>query len=167
MTEAATWSVVNPATELVYREVEITPEAEVARILDKMRAAQQRWREVPVEERIAICRRFIDRFRAMKEQVALDVTRQMGKPLVQARREVDTMLDRAEAMLRLAPASLADEALPPKAGFRRFIRHEPLGIVLDIPAWNYPLLIAVNVVVPGLLAGNGVLIKHSRVTPLC
>ncbi len=103
----------------------------------------------------------------MKESVALDITRQMGKPLVQARREVDTMLDRAETMLRLAPAALQDDALPPKEGFRRFIRHEPLGIVLDIPAWNYPLLIAVNVVIPALLAGNAVLIKHARLTPLC
>jgi hypothetical protein len=73
----------------------------------------------------------------------------MGKPLTQAKREVDTTLDRAETMLRLAPAALQDDQLPPKEGFRRFIRHEPLGIVLDIPAWNYPLLIAVNVVIPG------------------
>ena len=64
-------------------------------------------------------------------------------------------------------AALQDDELPPKEGFRRFIRHEPLGIVLDIPAWNYPLLIAVNVVIPALLAGNAVLIKHARLTPLC
>jgi acyl-CoA reductase-like NAD-dependent aldehyde dehydrogenase len=77
------------------------------------------------------------------------------------------MLDRAQTMVRLAPGSLQDDMLPPKEGFHRFIRHEPLGIVLDIPAWNYPLLIAVNVVVPALLAGNAVLIKHARLTPLC
>jgi acyl-CoA reductase-like NAD-dependent aldehyde dehydrogenase len=77
------------------------------------------------------------------------------------------MLDRAETVLRLAPAALQDDLLPPKEGFHRFIRHEPLGIVLDIPAWNYPLLIAVNVVIPALLAGNAVLIKHARLTPLC
>jgi acyl-CoA reductase-like NAD-dependent aldehyde dehydrogenase len=103
----------------------------------------------------------------MKEPAALDITRQMGKPLSQARREVDTMLDRAETMLRLAPSGLQDEELPPKEGFRRFIRREPLGIVLDIPAWNYPLLITVNCVLPALLAGNAVLIKHARLTPLC
>ncbi len=103
----------------------------------------------------------------MKETVALEITRQMGKPVGQSRREVDTMLDRAETMVRLAPASLTDDILPPKEGFRRFIRHEPLGIVLDIPAWNYPLLIAVNVIVPALLAGNAVLVKHARLTPLC
>src|SRR5208283_3841013 len=127
-----------------------------------MRVAQQQWRDVPVQERVDVCRQFINAFRSMKDAVALDITRQMGKPIGQSRREVDTMLDRAETMVRLGPASLEDDVLPPKEGFRRFIRHEPLGIVLDIPAWNYPLLIAVNVVVPALLSGNAVLIKHER-----
>lgn len=167
MTAPAAWTLINPATERPFRTVEATPESELNRILEKMRAAQRAWRDVAVEERVRIVRQFIEVFRGMKENVALDITRQMGKPIQQARREVDTMLDRAETMARLAPAALEDEILPPKAGFRRFIRHEPLGIVLDIPAWNYPLLIAVNVVVPGLLAGNAVLIKHARLTPLC
>lgn len=160
-------SLINPATEETFRTLEMTSEAEVGAILERMRAAQQQWRAVPVSERVEICRGFVDAFRKMRENVALDITRQMGKPLSQAQREVDTMLDRAETMLRIAPSALQDELLEPRAGFRRFIRHEPLGIVLDIPAWNYPLLIAVNVVIPALLAGNAVLIKHARLTPLC
>ena len=167
MSDDSAWKLVNPATEEVFRTVEPTSEAELEAILLRMRAAQTLWRDVPVEQRVAICAQFIAAFRSMKESVALDITRQMGKPVVQARREVDTMLDRAETMLRLAPASLQDDVLPPKEGFRRFIRHEPLGIVLDIPAWNYPLLIAVNVIIPALLSGNAVLIKHARLTPLC
>jgi acyl-CoA reductase-like NAD-dependent aldehyde dehydrogenase len=145
----------------------MTSEAELGTILERMRAAQNKWRNVPVKERAEICRGFVDAFGSMRETVALDITRQMGKPLVQARREVDTMLDRADTMLRLATLGLEDVTLEPKPGLRRFIRHEPLGIVLDIPAWNYPLLIAVNVVIPALLAGNAVLIKHARLTPLC
>ena len=148
MTETSLIHLVNPATGETFRAIEPTTDAELATVLEKMRAAQQKWRDVPVSERVEICRGFVEAFRSIRESVALDITRQMGKPLVQARREVDTMLDRAETMLRLAPAALADEQLPPKEGFRRFIRHEPLGIVLDIPAWNYPLLIAVNVVIP-------------------
>ena len=167
MTAPSLMNLVNPATEETFRTLEMTPEAELADILARMRAAQYKWREVPVDERVQICRGFVDTFRSMRETVALDITRQMGKPLVQARREVDTMLDRAETMLRLAPLGMQDENLEPKPGLRRFIRREPLGIVLDIPAWNYPLLIAVNVVVPALLAGNAVLIKHARLTPLC
>lgn len=167
MSESSVYNLINPANETVFRNIEPTPEAELESILCRMRAAQQRWRDVPVEQRADICRQFIDAFGSMKEQVALDITRQMGKPVGQARHEVDAMLDRARTMVRLAPGSLQDDMLPPKEGFHRFIRHEPLGIVLDIPAWNYPLLIAVNVVVPALLAGNAVLIKHARLTPLC
>ena len=167
MSETSVYNLINPANETVFRSIEPTPEAELESILCHMRAAQQRWRDVPVEKRADICRQFIDAFGSMKEQVALDITRQMGKPVGQARHEVDAMLDRARTMVRLAPGSLQDDMLPPKEGFHRFIRHEPLGIVLDIPAWNYPLLIAVNVVVPALLAGNAVLIKHARLTPLC
>ena len=167
MSEASGWNLVNPATEEVFRTLKPTSEAELESILSKMRAAQALWRNVPVRHRVEPCRRFISAFQSMKEAVALDITRQMGKPIGQSRHEVDTMLDRAETMVRLAPGSLQDDALPAKAGFHRFIRHEPLGIVLDIPAWNYPLLIAVNVIVPALLAGNAVLIKHARLTPLC
>jgi acyl-CoA reductase-like NAD-dependent aldehyde dehydrogenase len=167
MTATPTMNLVNPATEETFRTLEMTSEAELGAILERMRTAQNKWRDLPVNERVETCRGFVDAFRSMGETVALDITRQMGKPLVQARREVDTMLDRADTMLRLAPAGLEDETLEPKPGLRRFIRHEPLGIVLDIPAWNYPLLIAVNVVIPALLAGNAVLIKHARLTPLC
>src|SRR6185503_3088584 len=84
----------------------------------------------------------------------------------QARREVATCLDRAQAMVELAPRALAPHLLPEKPGFHRRIEHVPLGVVLDVAAWNYPLLIAVNVVVPALLAGNAVLVKHSAKTPL-
>jgi acyl-CoA reductase-like NAD-dependent aldehyde dehydrogenase len=167
MSETSQWNVINPADESIFLTVEPTSEQEIDGILSRMRAAQQDWRSVPVEVRVKVCGEFIGAFRAMKDKVALDITRQMGKPLIQAMREVDTMLDRAETMLRLAPAALADDILPPKEGFRRYIHREPLGIVLNIPAWNYPLLIAVNVIIPALVAGNAVLIKHARLTPLC
>src|SRR5207248_11686274 len=65
------------------------------------------------------------------------------------------------------PEALADEPLTAVPGFTRFIRHEPVGVVLDISAWNYPLLITVNVVVPAVLAGDAVLIKHAMRTALC
>src|SRR6202044_34750 len=69
-------------------------------------------------------------------------------------------------MMTIAEASLADVVLPPMPGFERRIVREPLGVVLDLPAWNYPLLTAVNCVVPAVLAGNAVIVKHSPRTPL-
>ena len=77
------------------------------------------------------------------------------------------MVDRTRSLAAQAPEALADVPLPPKEGFRRWVAREPLGVVLDIAPWNYPLLTAVNAVVPAVLAGNGVLLKPSRRTPLC
>jgi acyl-CoA reductase-like NAD-dependent aldehyde dehydrogenase len=163
----AHYTLINPATEAPLREIAYTSPAELEAIVTRARSAQRDWRRVPLPERVRAVGQMVPAFRAMADQVALDITRQMGKPLQQARNEINTMIDRAETMCRLAEAALADEPLPPKAGFDRFIRHEPLGVVLDVAAWNYPLLIAVNVIVPALLAGNAVLVKHARLTPLC
>jgi acyl-CoA reductase-like NAD-dependent aldehyde dehydrogenase len=161
------WTLVNPATGEPLREVSYTPARELAAILDRARTAQRAWRQVPVAERVRVVSGMIPAFRADADRIAREITRQMGKPVSEAAREIETMIDRAETMGWLAPAALADEPLPPKDGFHRFVRHEPLGVVLDVAAWNYPLLIAVNVIVPALLAGNAVLVKHARLTPLC
>jgi acyl-CoA reductase-like NAD-dependent aldehyde dehydrogenase len=91
----------------------------------------------------------------------------MGKPLSQAQGEVRTTAVRARAMMAIAQAELADIVLPPLSGFERRIVREPLGVVLDLPAWNYPLLTAVNCVVPAVLTGNAVVVKHSPRSPLC
>ena len=130
-------------------------------------AAQRIWRLVPVAERVARVRAAVDWFTANAGEVALDVTRQMGKPFDQAQGEVRGLVERAEYMLGIAERSLAPETLPAKEGLTRRIEHVPLGVVLDVAAWNYPLMIAVNLVVPAVLAGNGVLLKHSARTPLC
>ncbi len=90
----------------------------------------------------------------------------MGKPLSQARNEVKAFFHRAEQMLSIAKETLSPEILPAKPGFHLRIEHAPLGVVYNIAPWNYPLLTAVNVVVPALLAGNAVLLKHSPLTPL-
>src|SRR5712691_5800369 len=70
-------------------------------------------------------------------------------------------------MVSIAKKTLSPDVRPAKKGFIRRIEHTPLGIVLNIAAWNYPLLIPVNVIIPALLAGNVVLLKHSAFTPLC
>jgi acyl-CoA reductase-like NAD-dependent aldehyde dehydrogenase len=159
--------VISPFSEAKLFELAYDTRAEIETKLARAQAAHRAWRNVPLASRIAEIERALAYFRQHAEDIARDVTLQMGKPIVEARREVDTTLARAEAMIALAPAALAPEQPQAKPGFTLRIVHEPLGVVLDIAAWNYPLLIAVNVVVPALLAGNAVLIKHSAKTPRC
>ncbi len=160
-------SLINPFSEAVFDTVEAASPAEIDRVADAARAAFAQWRRTTIDERVALCTQFVEAFRAERESIARDVTLQMGKPLAQARGEVDTAIDRAEKTIAMAPGLLADDPAPEAPGFNRYVRHEPLGVVLDIAAWNYPLLIAVNVVVPGVLAGNAVIVKHSSKTPRC
>ncbi len=159
-------TITNPATLDVVRTIETDDAAARSRKLDGARAAFLKWRRVPLERRITEVRAAMETFRRDKEAIAREISLQMGKPVAQARGEVDTLLARVEHMLEIAPTVLAPEVLPEKPGFARRIEREPLGVVLDIAAWNYPLLVPVNVIVPALVAGNAVVLKHSPKTPL-
>ena len=130
------------------------------------RKAYERWRRLSLEDRAHRVEQGLKYFRDHTEEIARDITLQMGKPLAQARNEVKGFFHRAEYMLSIAKETLAPEVLPGKPGFHLRIEHAPLGVVYNIAPWNYPLLTAVNVVVPALLAGNTVLLKHSPLTPL-
>ncbi len=157
----------SPYDDAVVAEVPFDDEAAALAKLAAAADAQRTWRDVAVDERVERVRKLVEWFTQNTEEIARDVTLQMGKPLAQARAEVAGLVERADYLLSIAAASLAPEVLPPKDGLTRRIEHVPMGVVLDIAAWNYPLLIAVNVVVPALLAGNAVLLKHSARTPLC
>jgi len=156
----------DPFTGDIACTVELADGAVIDRTLDQARAAARSFAHTTIDERIALCERAVAAMEADADAIAADVTRMMGKPLTQARNEIRGMAERARYMMSVAAASLADVVIAPKQGFDRRIRKEPLGVVLDLPAWNYPLLTAVNVVVPAVLAGNAVIVKHSPRSPL-
>ncbi|MDQ3266014.1 MAG: aldehyde dehydrogenase family protein [Myxococcota bacterium] len=157
----------NPYTGDLAASVETTTPAQLDAVLDKARAAHRALRAMTVPQRVRLVLRACEAMERRTEEIALDITRQMGKPLTQARGEVGGMAGRLRHMASIAEEALADVVLPPKDKFERRIAKEPLGVVLDLPAWNYPLLTAVNAVVPAVLAGNAVVLKHSPRTPLC
>lgn len=157
----------NPYTGDLAASVEPTTPAQLDAVLDKARAAHRALRAMTVPQRVQLVLRACEAMERRTEAIALDITRQMGKPLAQARGEVGGMAGRLRHMASIAEEALADVVLPPKDKFERRIAKEPLGVVLDLPAWNYPLLTAVNAVVPAVLAGNAVVLKHSPRTPLC
>ena len=158
---------ISPVDGSVYVERELADAQTLDHALDRAVTAQRAWRSVPVPERAAICRRFCDAFEARRTAIALELTWQMGRPIRYAANEVNGTLDRARHMIDIAAAALADVDAGPKDAFKRFVRREPLGVVFTVAAWNYPYLIAVNSVVPAIMAGNAVVLKHSAQTPLC
>ncbi len=140
--------------------------ADAQAMLARARSAQAAWRSTPVAERARLLSRGVDAFVAMKAQIAEELTRQMGRPLRFTPGEVGGFEARARHMISIAESALRDVRPEPIAGFTRFIRREPLGVVLVVAPWNYPLLTAVNAVVPALMAGNAVILKPSAQTPL-
>jgi len=157
----------NPYDGSLLAERPYTSPAEVELRLERARATQRRWRRMPYEQRHDRVVRGMDFLREHSAEIAADVTRQVGKPLSQARGEVAGMLSRAQHLLDIGERSLAPEVLPGQDGFVLRIEHVPHGVVLELAAWNYPLLIPINVIVPALLAGNVVLLKHSANAVLC
>jgi acyl-CoA reductase-like NAD-dependent aldehyde dehydrogenase len=163
---SSTVKLINPYDQTLIREIPHDTAAAVEQALDRAWQAFRQWREFSLEQRTERVERALRKLKQNGDAIARDVTLQMGKPLSQARGELDTLLDRARQSIEDAPAALAPDLLPEKAGFVRRIAHEPLGVVLNIAAWNYPLVIPINVIVPALLAGNVILLKHSHSTLL-
>ena len=161
------FQVLSPIDNSVYAERAYANTNQIDATLDAARKAQRAWRAVSIGERAAILNRFCDVFESKRDEIALELTWQMGRPLRYTPNEVRGTLERARHMIAIAPAALADIDAGPKEGFRRFLRREPLGVVLTVAAWNYPYLIAVNSVIPALMAGNAVILKHSTQTALC
>ncbi len=158
---------ISPIDGSVVAERPLAEPAEIAARVERARAAQAEWRRAALGERVALLARAVDAFVARRDEIAGEITLQMGRPLRDAPGEVRGFEERARHMLGIAAEALAPLALPAKAGFLRSIRREPLGLVVVIAPWNYPYLTAVNAVVPALAAGNAVILRHSAQTPLC
>jgi acyl-CoA reductase-like NAD-dependent aldehyde dehydrogenase len=135
-------------------------------VLNAAVSAGRRWRKVPVGERAILCRAFVERVAADAERLSLELVHQMGRPIAAAPGEIRGFRQRALRMIELADVGLADLDMSNGQAGRRFVRREALGVFLTIAPWNYPFLTAVNSIVPALMAGNAVVLKHSSQTPL-
>jgi acyl-CoA reductase-like NAD-dependent aldehyde dehydrogenase len=165
MTE--TFSAISPIDGSVVATRPLATELELGQLLERAVTAQRTWQGVSLQERARLCSAFVDQMLLERDAIALELTWQIGRPIAHSPGELRGFEERARTMIELAQVGLADIEPAPKAGFRRFIRREPLGVVLTVAPWNYPYLTAVNSVVPALLAGNAVILKHSAQTPLC
>ena len=161
-----TLKVFSPVDGSVYIERPFHNDQEISDTLAKATKAQKEWQTVPVQERVSYAQNFIAAFSDLKDQISEELAWQMGRPIIYGPNEVRGTIERATGMADLAPSSLLDIQVAEKEGFHRYIKRDPLGTIFVVPAWNYPYLIAVNSIIPGLLAGNAIVIKHSAQTPL-
>lgn len=158
---------ITPIDGSVYVSRPLAGSTQIAAALAKARKAQTAWKHVPIAERAKILGKAVDAFVAHKDAIAEEITWQIGRPLSQSPGEVRGFEERARFMIGIAEDALADITPDKKPGLTRYIRREPLGVVFVVAPWNYPYLTSVNAVIPALMAGNAVILKHSAQTPLC
>src|SRR6185503_7572046 len=157
--------IISPIDGSVYAERPVASDAQIAAAISSARAALPEWRKVPVAERARYMLAFLDALLAMNDDITVELAWQMGRPVRYGGEKGGTE-ERVRAMAALAEEALKPYYPPAKDGFRRYIAREPLGVVMVIAPWNYPYLTAINTIVPGLLAGNAIILKHAAQTLL-
>ena len=156
----------NPATGERLAEYPTFTGADVDAVLDWAAVAQTGWAALTFAERAAVLRRAAEVLRDEAEDLALLVTREMGKPLAEARAEVEKCATACDYYAEHAGEFLADEPVATSAD-RSWIGYEPVGVVLAVMPWNFPLWQVLRFAAPALMAGNAALLKHSPNTTGC
>ncbi len=158
----------NPATGTVIADVDADGSAAVRKKLLRARAAQPAWAATSIKKRIATIAAFRERIVALHETLARTLTEEVGKPIRQSRNELNGLIGRLDFFLAESPRTLRQETVHADVDnkMEERISHEPLGVVANISAWNYPYFVGSNVFVPALIAGNAVLYKPSEFATL-
>jgi acyl-CoA reductase-like NAD-dependent aldehyde dehydrogenase len=144
----------------------VAADAQVEAVFARARLAQRDWARLSIAERARHCSALVDAMLAMKQEIVPELAWQMGRPVKFGAGELGGFEERARGMIGIAEEALAPVVPAEKAGFKRYIRRDPLGVVLTIAPWNFPYLTAVNSIVPALMAGNAVVLKHAAQTLL-
>ena len=158
--------ITNPATGEVFKEITDDTTASIQSKYQKLKAGQPAWASVPLADRVNVLRKFADVLEKNTERLAAVLTSEVGKPLQQSKNELNGARARIQWLNENASKFLADEVMVKDPKMEERISYEPLGVVGNISAWNYPYLVGVNVFVPALLAGNAVLYKPSEFASL-
>ena len=158
--------IINPATEELIREIEADMKDSIEKKFQSLQAAQHEWQKASLAERIKVLQKFCILLKENIEQLALTLTNEVGKPLQQSHNEINGAATRIKWLTENAEKYLSDETMNLEEGLEEKISYEPLGVICNISAWNYPYLVGVNVFVPALLAGNAVMYKPSEYATL-
>ena len=161
--------ITNPATEEVIKDLIEDTEHTLQSKYKSLRSALSGWQQQPLIERIKCMVRFSEQLKTNIENLSVVLTSEVGKPLQQSRNEINGAITRITWLTANAEKYLSDEVMNADETIIERISYEPLGVVCNISAWNYPYLVGINVFVPALMAGNTVLYKpseHSTLTGL-
>jgi acyl-CoA reductase-like NAD-dependent aldehyde dehydrogenase len=158
--------IINPATEELIREIPEDTEQTIAEKFQLLKKGQAAWAATSLDKRIHCIARFYDLLETEKEELAASLTSETGKPLQQSYNELNGARSRIRFFLDHSARYLSEEWITAEGATREKIVYEPLGVIANISAWNYPYLVGVNVFIPALIGGNAVLYKPSEYATL-
>jgi acyl-CoA reductase-like NAD-dependent aldehyde dehydrogenase len=158
--------IINPATEAIITEVAEDTPATIQQKFDLLKTGQQAWAKINVAERVAIIQKFYELLEEKKDELANTLTSEMGKPLHQSFNELNGARSRIKFFIDNSEKYLAEEWITTEGATKEKIVYEPLGVIANISAWNYPYLVGVNVFIPALIGGNAVFYKPSEYATL-
>jgi len=162
---SGTAKIISPIDGSIYAERPYASDAAISAAVTAARQAQVGWAQLSIAERASYCRAALDALAAMQEAIIPEIAWQMGRP-TRYGGENGGVQERGQYMIDIAEEALAPYVPAQKDGFRRYVKHVPLGVVMVIAPWNYPYLTAVNTIIPALMAGNSVILKHATQTLL-
>jgi acyl-CoA reductase-like NAD-dependent aldehyde dehydrogenase len=154
--------IINPASGRIVARVSTDTAVTIKEKFRLARSAQESWARAPLSQRVGVVLRFCERLVARREELARTLTREMGKPIAQSRNELKGVIGRVDFFVANAARILEPRVVHQDAELEERITHDPLGVVANISAWNYPYFVGANVFVPALLTGNAVLYKPSE-----
>jgi len=158
--------IINPATEEIITETEVDAKESLTKKYELLRTSQPDWQNILLSERVKVLTAFSDLLEKNIDHLALVLTSEVGKPLKQSHNEINGARSRIKWLTDNAEKYLSVEWMTRQEGLEEKISYEPLGVICNISAWNYPYLVGVNVFVPALLAGNAVMYKPSEYATL-
>lgn len=156
---------ISPIDGSVYAERTCLDLGQVQAVVSSARQAQTGWAALTIAERASYCSAALAALAAMNDELVPEIAWQMGRP-VRYGGENGGVQERGQYMINIAEEALKPLVPEEKDGFRRYVKHVPLGVVMVIAPWNYPYLTAVNTIIPALMAGNTVILKHATQTLL-
>ena len=158
---------ITPIDNSIYLERPLASENEIDEILDNAKSSFIEWRNTSIDERIIVINKFIDNLLALKEEISKEICWQIGRPISQCGNELRGFEERSRHMVDIAKTSLENIPARKNDEFDNYIYKSPLGVIFVMAPWNYPVITATNTIVPSLLSGNTLVLKHSSQTPRC
>ena len=158
---------ITPIDNSIYLKRELASDSKINSVIDTASTSFEIWKNTSLDDRINIVNKFIDNLIDLKDKISKEICWQIGRPISQCAGELRGFEERSRHMVDIAKDSLQNLPATQNEEFDNYIYKTPLGVIFVMAPWNYPIITATNTIVPAIISGNSLILKHSSQTPRC